>query len=131
MLVDVSCYSVDKTTDVITNPCFTRQDTDCRLNYFQHLLFTHTFLFCINIIITSFLSACANYFLLHILESFQELSLKNGDLVYLDSRVDPNWLRGHLENGTSGIFPRDVVEIVVSGWGRWSRWVGQDGARVW
>ena len=82
-------------------------------------------------IITSFLSACGNYFLLHILESFQELSLKNGDLVYLDSRVDPNWLRGHMENGNSGIFPRDVVEIVVSGWGRWSRWAGRDGARVW
>ena len=55
-------------------------------------------------------------------EAFNELSLKNGDLVYLDSRVDPHWFRGHLENGMSGIFPKDVVEIVVSGWGRggWS-----------
>ena len=53
-----------------------------------------------------------------LLESFEELSLKNGDLVYLDSRVDLHWLRGHLQNGTSGIFPKDVVEIVVSGWGR-------------
>ena len=53
-----------------------------------------------------------------LLESFEELSLKNGDLVYLDSRVDLHWLRGHLEKGTSGIFPKDVVEIVVSEWGR-------------
>ena len=66
--------------------------------------------------------------MLLLLESFQELSLKSGDLVYLDSRVDLHWLRGHLENGASGIFPKDVVEIVVSGWGRQNRWAGQDTA---
>jgi hypothetical protein len=41
-----------------------------------------------------------------------ELSLKNGDLVYLDARVDKEWLRGHTQSGKSGIFPVSVVEIV-------------------
>ena len=44
-----------------------------------------------------------------------ELSLKNGDLVYLDARVDKEWLRGHTQSGKSGIFPVSVVEIVVGG----------------
>ena len=46
--------------------------------------------------------------------NFGELSLKNGDLVYLESRVDKEWLRGHTPSGNSGIFPVSMVEIVVS-----------------
>ena len=64
--------------------------------------------------------------------SFQDLSLKSDDLVYPDSRVDLHWLRGHSKNGASGIFPKNVVEIVVSGWGRPSRWAAGAGyCRVW
>ena len=48
------------------------------------------------------------------LVNFGELSLKNGDLVYLESRVDKEWLRGHTPSGNSGIFPVSMVEIVVS-----------------
>ena len=76
--------------------------------------------FCLPLLITIFLlPALTNCF---IFRSFQELSLKSSDLVYLNSKVSLHWLRGHLKHGASGTFPKDVVEIVVSGP---SRWAGQ------
>ena len=48
-------------------------------------------------------------------ETEDELSFKEGDLIMLKTRVGRKWLRGKLVTGQEGIFPRNFVEIVVSG----------------
>lgn len=44
--------------------------------------------------------------------SSDELTFKSGELVMLKSRVNSDWLRGKLLNGSEGIFPSNFVEIV-------------------
>ena len=48
-------------------------------------------------------------------ETMDELSFKEGELIMLKTRVGRQWLRGKLVSGQEGIFPRNYVEIVVSG----------------
>ena len=48
------------------------------------------------------------------LVSSDELTFKGGELIMLKSRVNSEWLRGKLLDGSEGIFPKNFVEIVVS-----------------
>ena len=70
---------------------------------------------CVHACVCEYMRVCMRIvWVLLNLVNFGELSLKNGDLVYLESRVDKEWLRGHTPSGNSGIFPVSMVEIVVS-----------------
>ena len=44
--------------------------------------------------------------------SSDELTFKGGELIMLKSRVNSDWVRGKLLDGSEGIFPKNFVEIV-------------------
>ena len=42
-----------------------------------------------------------------------ELGFSDGDVVYLTSNVDADWMQGELSTGENGIFPKSYVNVIV------------------